>query len=181
MSIFQKRTPILNCAQRLIFLRPSALPPLEKKLCCSLWVCEGPLPTIQEADVGDRQLPNEMPTNLPFGVPSSPLLPELSHAVIPGPSGSKSGCFLVLPRASWALYFLSTLNSTVHPFVPPLPHLYAWFFFSLLSLRGHPLKYHVSRCAGGSRRKMCVSKLPFKSGCLEGRLWYHLIPWKKTI
>ena len=150
MSIFQKRTPILNCAQRLIFLRPSALPPLEKKLCCSLWVCEGPLPTIQEADVGDRQLPNEMPTNLPFGVPSSPLLPELSHAVIPGPSGSKSGCFLVLPRASWALYFLSTLNQYCPSICSPASPSLCLIFLLSLVLEGPPFK--VS-CEQVCRRK----------------------------
>ena len=114
------------------------------------WVCEGPLSTIQEADVGDWQLPNEMPINLPFGAPSSPLLPELSHAVIPGPSGSKSGCFLVFLRASWGLHFLSTLNQYCPSICSPAsPSLCLNFLLSFV-LEGSPFK--VS-CEQVCRRK----------------------------
>ena len=87
--------------QRLIFLRPSALPPLEKKLYCSLFGCvRGHCPSYRKQVWETNSFLMKCQSTFLFGVPSSPLLPELSHAVTPRPSGSKSGCFLVLLRAS---------------------------------------------------------------------------------
>lgn len=179
---FQKRTPILNGARSLIFLRPSALPPLEKKLYCFLSECvRGHCPSYRKQIWETNSFLMKCQPTFLFGVPSSPLLAELSHCCnslafwkeIWLPFGSPEGQLRV-PCSEHTV-------STAHPFVPQLPHLYAWFFFSPLSLRVYPLKSHVSRCAGRSRGKMCVSKLSFESGRLEGGLWHHLIPWKKTI
>jgi len=148
---FQKRTPILNCARRLIFLRPSALPPPEKKFYCSLSGCvRGHCPSYRKQVWETNSFLMKCQSTFLFGVPSSPLLPELSHAVTPRPSGSKYSCFLVLLRASWGLRFLSTLSQYCPSICPPASLSLCLIFLLSFVLEGLPFK--VS-CEQMCRRK----------------------------